>query len=97
MATYITDEPSGLLMNLSRRARTLLVQSGCPEGYWPEALQYAADLENRLLPYKYGETRTAYECFHSVKPDNSVLVMFGCMGYLHVAKARRVDQKYDET
>eukprot|EP00961_Rhodomonas_salina_P196802 2656536-Rhodomonas_salina.1 len=24
--------------NLSRRARTLLVQSGCPKGYWPEAL-----------------------------------------------------------
>eukprot|EP00961_Rhodomonas_salina_P301061 3940312-Rhodomonas_salina.1 len=83
--------------NLSRRARTLLVQSGCPKGYWPEALQYTANLVNRLLPYKYGETMTVYECFHSVKPDNSVLVMFGCMGYLHVAKARSVDQKYDKT
>eukprot|EP00961_Rhodomonas_salina_P081347 1093781-Rhodomonas_salina.1 len=40
---------------------------------------------------------TAYERFHAVKPDNRVLVMFGCMGYLHVAKASRVDQKYDET
>eukprot|EP00961_Rhodomonas_salina_P196489 2651713-Rhodomonas_salina.1 len=59
--------------NLSRRSRTLLVQSGCPKGFWPEALQYAADLENRLLQYKYGASVTPYEMFHGVKPDNSVL------------------------
>ena len=79
------------------RARTMLHSSGVPKRHWPQAVMYAAEIDNRTLPYKKGSSMTCYEAFHGVKPDNSKAMPFGCLAYLHRSKALRKEGKFDET
>lgn len=80
--------------SLSTRARTMLVESGVPKGYWPAALHFAAENENRCLPYAKGASITPYDALYRRKPDNSKLAQFSCKAYMHVRKGART--KWDD-
>ena len=82
---------------LSMCCRVMLCASGLPKFYWGFCILYAAECENRTLPFKSNSNHTCYEAFHGVCPDNSFLKPFGCAAYVHVRKTKRKDQKLDNT
>jgi hypothetical protein len=82
---------------LSTRARALLAQSGAPRGYWPQALHYAAELDNRLTPTSSNSNMTCYQAFHNIAPDNSKIITWGCQTWMWIEKNRRTDQRWDDT
>jgi len=83
--------------SLSMLCWVMLFSSGLAKHYWGFCIIYAAELENRTLPFKNNSTHTCYEAFHGAPPDNSFLKPFGCAAYVHVRKTKRKDQKLDNT
>eukprot|EP00961_Rhodomonas_salina_P174668 2356040-Rhodomonas_salina.1 len=83
--------------NLSSRARGLMSHAGAPAAFWPHALVYAAEIENRLMPSSSKTNNSAYFEFHGVHPDNSKIVTWGCQAWLWRDRHRRVDQRWDNT
>jgi hypothetical protein len=74
------------IRNIGMRARTMLQFSAVPKRHWPQAVQYATEIENRTLPTLKGSSKTCFEAFHNTKPDNSKAMPFGCLAYLHRSK-----------
>lgn len=74
-----------------------MVHSGNPPEYWPHALQYAAELENRCMPMSSTVDHSAYYAFYGVHPDNDLIQTFGCQAWLWKDRERRVDQRWDDT
>ena len=83
--------------SLSTPCRVMLFSSGLPKHYWGFCVLYAAEVENRTLPFKANSSHTCYEAFHGTCPDNSFLKPFGCAAYVHIRKTKRKDQKLDNT
>ena len=68
--------------------RTMLADSKLPHRLWAEALSTCVYLRNRS-PTKALEGITPYEAWSGVKPDVSLLRVFGCSAYAHVPKVER--------
>ena len=66
----------------------MLADSKLPHRFWAEALSTCVYLRNRS-PTKALEGITPYEAWSGVKPDVSLLRVFGCSAYAHVPKVER--------
>ncbi len=77
----------------------MLINANAPKRFWGLAVIYAAELENRFIPFMKGSSKTIYEAFHWERPDNTFIAHteWGCRAYLHIDKKRRKDGKFDET
>ena len=85
------------IRNIGMRARTMLKFSAVPKRHWPQAVQYATEIENRTSPTSKGSSTTCFEAFHNTKPDNSKAMPFGYLAYLHRSKMMRKEGKFDPT
>ena len=66
----------------------MLADSKLPCKFWAEALSTCTYLRNRC-PTKALKGITPYEAWNGVKPDLSLLRVFGCSAYAHVPKVER--------
>lgn len=69
------------------KVRCMLVDADAPEEFWAEALLYAAILRN-VLPAKR-QPVTPHEAFRGVRPDLSLIRVFGSLAHVHIPKAQR--------
>ena len=65
----------------------MLIDVEIEKKYWREASNTANYLQN-LLPTKC-RAKTAYELWHSVKPNVVNLHVFGCRALVHIPKEQR--------
>ena len=63
----------------------MLADSKLPHTFWAEALSTCAYLRN-CSPTRALEGITSYEAWSGIKPDVSLLQIFGCSAYVHVPK-----------
>ena len=68
--------------------RTMLANLKLPHRFWVEALSMCVYLRNRN-PTKALEGIMPYEAWNEIKPDVSLLRIFGCSAYAHVPKVER--------
>ena len=68
--------------------RTMLADSKLPHRFWAEALSTYVYLKNQS-PTKALDGVTPYEAWSGIKPDVSILRIFGCSAYPHVPKIER--------
>jgi len=68
---------------------SMLHQAGLPLSFWGEALSAFIHVWNRT-PTSAVPGRTPYETFYGVKPDVSMLCVWGCVAYVHIQKDKRV-------
>ena len=66
----------------------MLADSKLPHRFWAEALSTYVYLKNRS-PTKALDGITPYEAWSGIKPDVSILRIFGCSAYPHVPKIER--------
>ena len=66
----------------------MLADSKLPHQFWAEALLTYVYLKNRS-PTKALDGITPYEAWSGIKPDVSILCIFGCSAYPHVPKIER--------
>ncbi len=69
--------------NVSACALTILVSSCIPRCHWQQAIMYSAEIDNRMLPTEHNSAVTCFEALQGIKPDNSKLMPFRCLAYLH--------------
>ena len=77
---------------LLEKTRCILFEAKLPKKMWAEAITTANYLRN--VTATSVDDKTPYEAFHKVKPDLSLLKVFGCLAHVHIPKARR--KKLDE-
>ena len=68
---------------LVKRVRTMLIDASLPDGYWWDALQYAALLHNVSPSHSLSDC-TPEEAWSGNKPDISRLRVFGCKAFVHI-------------
>ncbi|CAK9811716.1 Retrovirus-related Pol polyprotein from transposon TNT 1-94 [Anthophora quadrimaculata] len=73
-------------------ARTMLIGSSVDLELWPEAINSACYVLNRII-LKQGETMTPFEKWFSRKPEIKHLRVFGTDAYLNMPKEKR--KKFD--
>ena len=66
----------------------MLADSKLPHRFWAEALSTYVYLKNQS-PTKALDRITPYEAWSGIKPDVSILRIFGCSAYPHVPKIER--------
>ena len=92
LTTPHTPQQNGAVEWLNRTliegVRTMLADSKLPRKFWAEALSTCTYLRNRC-PTKALKGITPYEAWNGVKPDLSLLRVFGCSAYAHVPKVER--------
>ena len=66
----------------------MLADSKLPHRFWAEVLSTCVYLRNRS-PTKALEGITPNEAWSGIKPDVSLLRIFGCSAYVHVPKVER--------
>ena len=73
-------------------ARTMLISSGVHTELWPEAINTACYVLNRII-VNNGEKSSPFEKWFSRKPGIKHLRVFGTVGYLNIPKEKR--KKFD--
>ena len=68
----------------------MLVHGSMPDCYWAAAAQYAAEVENMMLPRSLSDFISCYESFFGHKPQTEMLRTFGCLAYVHIDKLKRI-------
>lgn len=90
--TPYTPEQNGVAERINRtlieRVRCILIDSGLSKQFWAEALSTATYLINRV-PCRNERTITPEELWSNVKPDLTLLRVFGCKAMVHVPKEKR--------
>lgn len=71
----------------------MLLQAKFPRALWKQALQLVVRIINATPSSALGGM-TPYEAFYGVKPDLSMLRVFGCRAYVHIQKKHRKQEKY---
>lgn len=74
-------------------ARSMMIAKNVPKQLWPEAVNSAIYLLNRVVT-KQSNGKTAYESWFNCKPNVSHLRVFGSDAYLSIPKEKRT--KFDE-
>ena len=64
---------------LFERVRAILFESGLPEEFWGEALNFVVYVRARLPSRALGMTKTPFEAWTGKKPDLSHIRPFGCI------------------
>ncbi|GJU41840.1 putative ribonuclease H-like domain-containing protein [Tanacetum coccineum] len=75
-----TPQQNGVAEKKNRtliKARTMLADSKLPTTFWPEAVNTACCVQNRILVIK-PHNKTPYELFHGRTPSLSFMRPFGC-------------------
>nr|GFC87350.1 ribonuclease H-like domain-containing protein [Tanacetum cinerariifolium] len=79
--SVVTPQQNGVAerknRTLIKAARTMLVDSKLPTTFWPEAVNTACYVQNRVLVIKL-HNKTPYELFLGRKPTLSFMRPFGC-------------------
>lgn len=75
------------------KIRSMLCDAKLPKQFWAEALATAVFIVNRV-PCRSSGAKTPIELWSNVKPDLSMMRVFGCKAMVHVPKANR--KKLDE-
>ena len=92
LTTPHTPQQNGVAERLNRTliegVRSMLANSKLPHRFWAEALSTTVYLRNRS-PTKALDRITPYEAWRGIKPDVSLLRVFGCSAYAHVPKVER--------
>jgi len=92
MTTADTPQHNGVAERMNRtlveRVRTMLIDTELPDGYWWDALQYAALLHN-VSPTRSLSDCTPEESWSGNKPDVSRLHVFGCKAFVHIPDKMR--------
>ncbi len=90
-----SPEQNGVAERMNRTlcesARAMLSHANLEQGYWAEAISYAAYIRNRCVTSATGVT--PFERWHSSKPDLSNIRVFGCVAYAHIPEEKR--RKFD--
>ena len=92
LTTPHTPQQNGAAKRLNHTliegVHTMLADSKLPHQFWAEALSTYVYLKNRS-PTKALDGITPYEAWSGIKPDVSILCIFGCSAYPHVPKIKR--------
>jgi len=92
MTTADTPQHNGVAERMNRtlvkRVHTMLIDAELPDGYWWDALQYAALLHN-VSPMRSLSDCTPEESWSGNKPDVSRLCVFGCKAFVHIPDKMR--------
>jgi len=87
MTTADTPQHNGVAERMNRtlveRVRTMLIDAELPDGYWWDALQYAALLHNVSPTHSLSDC-TPEESWSGNKPDVSRLRVFGCKAFVYI-------------
>jgi len=67
---------------------TMLHQAGLPLSFWGEALAAFIHVWNRT-PTSTVPGKTPWQTFFGIKPDVSMLRVWGCVAYVHIQKDKR--------
>ncbi|CAI7868683.1 unnamed protein product [Closterium sp. NIES-53] len=93
LTTAYTPQSNGVAERANRTiiedGRTILVDSGLPLRFWPNAIRHATVIKNRVLTHVGGQHWVPMENWSSKKPLVDMLRVFGCMGLMHVPKEKR--------
>jgi len=79
---------------LMNYARSMLIGSGMPKRFWPEAAMYAHYMLNRL-PTKRLKGKSPYEVVTGKKPDLGRFPIWGTACYAHVPENQRPCKKLE--
>jgi len=86
-----TPELNGVAERANRTvlesANAMLKHAGLPDEYWSYAVRHAVFLKN-VAPTNAVKGMVPYEAWFGRKPNVSVLKVFWCPAYVHVAKQR---------
>ncbi|GJY45240.1 retrotransposon protein, putative, ty1-copia subclass [Tanacetum coccineum] len=86
-----TPQQNGLAERMNRthfnKVRCLLIQSGLPDSFWPEATVTAAYLINRS-PSTTLEKKTPMDLWSRHPANYKMLRIFGCVAYSHVNQGK---------
>jgi hypothetical protein len=92
LTTADTPQHNGVAERMNRtlveRVRTMLIDANLPDGYWWDALRYAALLHN-ASPTRSLSDSTPEEAWSGNKPDLSRLRVFGCKAFVHIPDKMR--------
>jgi len=87
-----TPELNGVAERANRTvlesANAMLKHAGLPDEYWSYAVRHAVFLKN-VVPTNAVKGVVPYEAWFGRKPNVSVLKVFGCPAYVHIAKQMR--------
>ncbi|KAG9019865.1 hypothetical protein FRB90_003456 [Tulasnella sp. 427] len=78
---------------LEEAITSMLAEAKLPRAVWAQALSLAVRISN-ASPTSSLKDKTLFEAFYGVKPDLSMLQVFGCCAYMHVQKEHREDAKW---
>ena len=79
---------------LVESAKAMISHAGLPNSYWAEAVANAAFVHNRVLSGTLKNEETPYKRWYGVRPNLSMMKVFGCIAYAHIPKEKR--QKFEE-
>jgi len=92
MTTADTPQHNGVAERMNRTlvewVCTMLIDAELPDGYWWDALQYAALLHNVSPTHSLSDC-TPKESWSRNKPDISRLCVFGCKAFVHIPDKMR--------
>jgi len=92
MTTADTLQHNGVAEHMNRTlvkwVRTMLIDAKLPDGYWWDALQYAALLHN-VSPMRSLSDCTPKKSWSGNKPNVSCLCVFGCKAFVHIPDKMR--------